>query len=263
MKKIMIAGGALALIAVVGIGPSLAEPADEIVDKMIAAHGGMEAWAAAPSVAFTEVWTVPGAPAFDPSNIIVEQGTRRAHHDTPATDTRLGWDGSECWSLNWKSPMPPRFMATLTYYFVSLPWVMKDPGVVLHAPETMKLWNDDTEYISIRVTYDPGTGDTSDDYYVLIIDPKTYRLQGCTYVVTYAALLPEGVTSSPEHVLVFDEFETVDGLGVPTAFTIYEEEKVYAACKLTDWSFRTAFDPQLLEMPEGAVVDRSMEKTGG
>ncbi len=250
-------------VATVGQGPVRAGEADKIVDRMVAAHGGMEAWAGSPSVSFTDAWTFPGSENPAVSNVIVETGPRRAHLEIPATGARVGWDGEKCWSLNWKSPMPPRFIATLTYYFVNLPWLVKDPGVVLHEPGRMKLTGDETSYITIRVTYEPGVGDTPDDYYVLFIDPENYRLHGCAYVVTYTALLPEGVETSPEHVLLFESFETVDGLSVPTSFTIYEDEKFYASCRLSNWSFRAEFDPAMVAMPEGAVIDTSVEKSGG
>jgi len=249
----------LALVLCVAFSGARAQKAIDVVDGMIEAHGGMEAWASAPSVAFTESWTSNGFPPTPESHVVVEQGRRRAYHEIPAMNARIGWDGEQCWSLNWSRPTPPRFIVNLTWYFVNLPWVVKDPGVVLHEPETMTLWNDDTEYISIRMTFDPGTGDTPDDYYVLIIDPETYQLHGCVYVVTYPSLLPEGVTSTPEHVLIFEGMQTVDGLQVPASFTIYEDEKFYAGCKLTGWSFRQPFDEKMVEMPEGAVIDRSME----
>ena len=111
------------------------------------------------------------------------------------------------------------------------------------------------------MTYEAGVGDTPEDYYVLFINPDTYMLHACEYVVTYPGLVPEGEKSTPPHILVYEGYETVDGLEVPTSFTVYEtDQSVYASCKITNWSFTKPFDPASVEMPEGAVVDESLEK---
>ena len=47
---------------------------------------------------------------------------------------RLAWDGRRAWSENWNAPYPPRFMALLNYYFLNLPWLTSDPGVILGDP---------------------------------------------------------------------------------------------------------------------------------
>lgn len=242
---------------------TLAGASDDVVDKMIAAHGGMEKWRNAPSVSFTDEWSFPGSPMTMKANIIVEQGNRRVRMDYPDANASIGWDGEQCWSLNWQMPSPPRFLPQLNYYFLNLPWLMKDPGVVLSQPARERVFDDPVEYIAIRVTYEAGVGDTPDDYYVLYIHPDTYRLAGCRYVVTYPGLVPRGMEHTPEHILLYEEFATVNGLVVPTAYTIYETNRdEYAACKITNWSFDKPFDDALVDMPEGAVVDRSLERTG-
>lgn len=238
--------------------------AAEIVDAMIAAHGGMEAWKNAPTVSFTDTWYTGGSTEGQTARVMVEQGARRATIDMAGSGARMAWDGERAWSLNWTSPIPPRFLALLNYYFLNLPWLVKDPGVVLGEPGTGTLWDDPAEYTTVRVTYEPGTGDTPDDYYVLYIDPGTHRLAACEYIVTYADLLPPGVEHTPPHILVYDEFETVNGLVVPTRFTIYlEDHAVYARCDVTDWSFEKPFDPARLAMPDGGKVDTSRPTRDG
>ena len=93
-------------------------------------------------------------------------------------------------------------------------------------------------------------------YYVLYIGPETHRLRANEYIVTYGSILPEGVTASDPHILVFDEYTEVDGLVVPAHYTIYEtDQSIYASCAFTDWSFSEPWDESWMEMPEGAVVD--------
>lgn len=234
-----------------------------VVDAMIAAHGGMEAWTNAPTVSFTDTWYMGGSTKGESSRVMVEQGSRRATIDRVGEAGSMAWDGETAWSVDWTSPTPPRFLALLNYYFLNLPWLVKDPGVVLGEPGTGTLWDDPAEYTTVRVTYEPGTGDTPDDYYVLFIDPETHRLAGCEYIVTYAELLPPGVEHTPPHILLYEEYETVNGLLVPTRFTIYEEDHSgYARCDVTDWSFDKPFDASRMEMPAGAKVDTSRPTRG-
>lgn len=255
------------LLALVGLfavgGTSLAATPSSpesvgIVDRMIEAHGGMDAWAGAPTVSFEDTWFRGDEPTGKTSKVTVEQGSRRAYIDYPGSDMRMAWDGSRAWSENWASPAPPRFLALLNYYFLNLPWLTRDPGVVLGPPQEGRLWDDPTKYVSIRMTFGSGVGDTPDDYYVLYIDPATYRLKACEYIVTYSSLLPEGVTATPPHILVYEDYSRVENLLVPTRFTIYElDQTVYASCEISDWSFSQPFDESRMEMPAGATVDES------
>ena len=117
---------ALAVAVVLTPHMSAADSADAIIDKMVAAHGGIEKWSGAPSVFFADDWSFGGMTLA--SNVHVEQGDRRSLSEYPAFDATIGWDGEKAWSKNWAMPSPPRFMAQLNYYFVCLPWLVKDPA---------------------------------------------------------------------------------------------------------------------------------------
>jgi hypothetical protein len=236
----------------IGVAPVHAD-VNALVDAMIAAHGGYERWAAAPSVSFVDEWS--DGQGF---RTTVEQGRRRAYLEADGGAVRVAWDGAECRSVGWpEQGPPPRFLALLNWYFLNLPWIVRDPGVRLE-PGMGTLHDDATEYLTLRLTYDEGVGDTPRDWYELYIHPRTRRLAACRYVVTYRALLPEGVAATPPHVLRYDEWATVDGLVVPTRFTIREEDgAVYASCTISEWSFRKPFDETRLNLGPAAVVDRS------
>jgi hypothetical protein len=135
---------------------------------------------------------------------------------------------------------------------------VRDDGVLLGDPGWEKLPGDDTPVISIRMGFQAGTGDTPDDYYVLLIDPETHRLRGCRYIVTYKDALPEGIEASPEHLLLYDGFVEVEGLLLPSHYSIYDEDNhLYATCDVRDWSLRKPFDEIRMSMPDGAVLDAS------
>ena len=246
--------GAVGAVGAVGVADA-AETAEQIVDAMIEAHGGYEAWAGAPSVRFEDDWGERGG-----FLTTVETGRRRAYLDSPhAGGPSMVWDGEKAWSVNWpEDGPPPRFLALLNFHFLNLPWLVKDPGVILAGPESQKLFDDATDWMVLRVTYDSGVGDTPDDWYELYIHPTSYRLKACRYVVTYDELLPEGVDATPPHILVYDEWEREEGLMVPSRFTIYEEDgSVYAKCVISGWSFSEPFDESRMAMPPGAMMDES------
>ncbi len=248
----------VASLAGVTTEPARADDAKDVVDQMIKAHGGLKAWSTAPTVAFTDTWTMPDG-AQRTSKVIIEQGRRRSTLEVVGSSARLAWDGEKVWSSDWSLQTPPRFMAQLNYYFLNLPWLTQDAAVHLQHEGTEPVRGSDKDYHHVRMTFAPGAGDTPDDYYVLYIDTESYQLHGCEYVVTYKPILPEGIDSTPPNHLIFESFETVDGLVVPTAFTIYNGDDVYAKCDVTDWDFELAFDASSVEMPEDAVVDTSMD----
>jgi hypothetical protein len=234
------------------------EAAQEIISTMISAHGGMEKWRSAPTVSFEDEFLQAGTQQPTISKVTVEQGRRRAYLDFPESKSRITWDGKEAWSENWKAPIPPRFLALLNYYFLNLAWLAMDSGVNLGEPDTGKLWDDPTAYTTVKMTFDAGVGDTPDDYYILYIDPKSNRLKACEYIATYASIQPPGTKESPAHVLVYEAFSTIDGLVVPTRYSIYDKNhKLLGNCKIRNWSFKKPFDPARMNKPASAVVDTS------
>ncbi len=247
----------LVSLASAGSAATGPEASLSLIAAMTEAHGGLERWQSAPTVGWVDVWSGPDGEPGPPSRILVEQGSRRALIQV-GDGIEMAWDGEKAWGRNWELPYPPRFYALLNYYFLNLPWVVHDPGVVLSEPGTARLPDDPVEYRTVRMTFEPGVGDTPDDYYVLYIDPTTNRLRANEYIVTYRSLLPEGVAHTPPHILIYDEYREVDGLLVPTRFTVYEDEALYAACEISDWSFSKPFDAARLVMPEDAVVDESV-----
>jgi len=252
--------GALILIVSVLCGAtelSACPTTEKLIEHLVSAHGGMDAWASAPTVSFTDEFVPAGVPQGISSRVTVEQGARRAYIDYEGGMTAT-WDGEKAWSQNWALPYPPRFMALLNYHFLNLPWLVEDPGVILSEFGQRQLPGDETEYFSIKVTYDENVGDTPRDYYRLYVDPDSHVLHAVQYIVTYQALLPEGMTETPANTLVYEDFETVSGLRVPTAYRIYlPDGSEFGAATIRDWSFDEPFDTARMTMPDDAVLDES------
>lgn len=243
----------LVITAALSPVPAFAGELPETARKMTEAHGGLEKWRALGAMTFTDSWS-DGME----SRVTIDVATRRGVLELTGTDARAAWDGEKAWSVNWTAAMPPRFLIGLNWYFLNLPWLVHDPGVTVTDEGTATVGDDPREYLALRMTFAPGVGDTPEDYYVLYVDPETHRLHGCEYVVTYGALLPEGVEHTPPHDLLFEEFTDIDGLVLPVAYTIHEKDgSVYAACRVAEWVLDRPFDEASVRMPEGAVVDGS------
>lgn len=246
------------LAALAGMSEA-AESPQQIVDSMIAAHGGMNTWASAPTVSFEAEMIPPGQTQGAPVRVTVEQGRRRAYQEVPALSARMAWDGEKAWSENWKLPFPPRFAALLDYYFANLPWLTRDPGVRLASEGTAELPGDVTEYLAVRMTFDEGVGDSPRDSFLLFIHPQTRQLRATEYVATYAGVMPPGLKALPPNRVLYEEHATVDGLIVPTRYEFFVKEghKPLATVRVRDWSFSKPFDASRLTMPAGGVLDKS------
>jgi hypothetical protein len=241
--------------------------AQSIALEMIKAHGGMDRWKAVTTVSFKNTMVAPWEPD-DPwvSIEVTEQNSRRTYQDWPLDGATIVSDGKVTWSKDWKRGNPPKFMVNLSYYFLNLPWITQDPGVKLEGPGQGKLPGGDETYTTIRMTFEPGVGEASDDYYVIFIDPETKRMKAVEYIVTYGAMLdlfnvPEDQTFVGPLINVFDEYATVGGLAFPVKYTTYSPDgDVYGQHTVENLSLDKPFDETRMKMPDDAVVDNSSAK---
>jgi hypothetical protein len=250
--------------------PSLADEkteVSEVVWKLIDAHGGMEKWRAAPTVSYEHKLVAPQEPD-DPwlSHELTDQRTRREYQEWPLDEATICFDGDKTWSVNWQRLNPPKFMVNLSYYFLNLPWITQDPGVILDGPGTGKIPEDDTEYITVKMTFEAGTGESPDDYYVIYIDPETYRMKATEYIVTYGAMLdlfnapPEMKFIGPLY-HVYEDYVTVGGLVMPSKYRTYDPTgNVYGHHTVSNYAFDKPFDESKMKMPDGAKIDTSSNK---
>ena len=232
--------------------------APSVVIAMIDAHGGMAGWRTTRTVSFESEFSGPGDSASIVTRVMVDQQRRRAYIDFPRTGASVAWDGKKAWSTSWKEPYPPRFIALLDYYFLNLPWLTMDPGVKLAVAGKDTLWSEPTPYNIVDMSFMPGTGDTPNDKYRLYIDPETKRIKACKYTMTYRSMMPDSTGAMPAHVLVYEDFATVDGRVVPTRYTIYRlDHSPIGTCTVRDWAFDKPFDEARMAMPDSATVDQS------
>ncbi len=241
----------------------------EVVEKMVAAHGGLDTWRNAPTISYDNIFFNPSAMEGEDaypwwvSHEVIDQQTRRVYQDWPLDDGQLVYDGKEVWSVNWGNGNIPRFMTLFFYYFVNLPWLTQDANVRLGAPETGRLPGLDKDFITVRMTFTekPAVGKTAQDSYKLYIDPDTYLLQGYEYIIGFGPMLdlmgvPEGQLFGPM-LRVHDKFTTVDGLVFPTRFHTMPPDgsTTYGFHAVINYSMTKPFDEARLKKSAHSVVD--------
>jgi len=272
MKNIFFSGVLIALTGLVigplaAAGPNYAsDESRRVIEAMVDAHGGLKRWNAAPSIRFDAIMHNNYASkeefAWWVSHEVIDQETRQAWLDWPMDDAHIGFDGEKVWSENWNKGNPAAFMVQFFYYFVNLPWLTQDDGVVLSEPGRFSWPGIDGELYEIRMSFDaaPAPGKSAKDFFVLYIDPDSYRLVGYQYGSGYKPLLdlmnmPEGQDVFGPLWRIITKYEEVDGLLFPSAFRTMPEadERIVGNHVILNIDISKPFEYNNARMPEGAL----------
>jgi len=128
------------------------------------------------------------------------------------------FDGTSAWVSPASSPLKQARFHLLTWpYFLALPMKLRDPGTRLQALGERRLRG--RSYAAARLTFEAGTGDTPDDWYVLYRDPSSGRLAAAAYVVTYGK---DAATAAKEpHAITYDDHVAIDGVQIARTWTFW------------------------------------------
>lgn len=177
------------------------------------AHGGLALWRSYRTVEYDMVWESPRRVLKDQQtfDLKTRNGLIRGENYL------LGADGKDVWirpGLDALGGMPPRFYMWTPFYFFAMPFVFADPGVVLEPLGARRVGG--VDYDAVKVSFEPGTGDSPEDYYLAHLDKKSRQLKVVAYIVTYPSLRKgKPLTELEPHALVFDEWQTAHSLSVP------------------------------------------------
>lgn len=227
--------------------------------QTIEAHGGLRNWFEAGSLSFDYHYrqTVENGKEMRTRNR-VDLWTGRARQDGLDSEVSLAWDGEEAWiSPNADSfPLPARFWATTPYYFLAIPFVLADEGIRIAEDGNETI--DGVDYARIRITYDSGVGDSSDDFYVLYLHPENHRVAAVRYIVSYPGFFPEG-GHSPEKLMWYRDYEASGELIFPTNFASYAWSEEQLGAQLAEVSARNftlgePLEDSLFSRPERGVI---------
>ena len=222
------------------------------LDATFEAHGGLEQWQRQATFTYT-------LEDFPLSQQVARPNTATADlhkrwHRVKGDGFVTGYDGKHTWSLPGPRAvgLPVRFLTLGSFYFVAMPFVFADNGVIAKDAGTGTFKGQ--TYRTVQIRYKTGVGYSSEDDYVLFIDTQTNRL----------ALIHHGVTENPdiERVTwVFEEWQEAAGLLVPAKMTFYkgwnpDDPGDVATFSVTKVGFsEQAPDPSIFAPPQGAKVD--------
>ncbi len=197
-----------------------ATPAFAQLDRCLAAHGGLAKWRSYAGVEYDLTWKSPKRDNQEHQLFNLQTRDGLITNDKYS----LGSNGGEVWikpGLDALGGTPPRFYLGTPFYFFGTPFVFADRGAKEESLGKKSFRGQ--EYDVVKVTFAKGTGDTPDDYYVAYIDPASAHLKLVYYVVTYPSMRKNRAVSELEpHAIVFEEWQTADGLLVPKVAPFYK-----------------------------------------
>lgn len=237
-----------------------------VIEAMVEAHGGLEKWRDAPAIRFDDImhdnYHQKEHFAWWVAHEVIDQKSRKVWQNWPMDDARIGYDGKNVWSQNWNKGNPPPSMVHFFYYFVNLVWLTQDDGVNLSDVTRFDWPGANKSLYEIRMTFDeaPGIGKAGNGYFVLYVDPDSYRLFGYQYANGYRPLLeamgmPEREVFGPLWRII-TRYEEVDGLLFPSAFRTMPEadERIVGNHLILNIDISTPFEHDRAAQPKDAVV---------
>lgn len=232
-------------------------PAGQIVLSGIETHGGLERWFSNGPIAFRFSYRPESErPPIDTRQWVDTWSARARHLTLEDSPVAFGWDGSNAWIYPPEASLPTnaRFWSLTPYYFIAMPFVLADPGVILNLEAEGVIEGRKVDWV--RVTYAPDTGDAPDDYYVVAFDGETRHVKGLRYVVSYKGFFPDG-GHSPEKWMAYDGAQTVEGVTLAETFRTYTWKEdtpgeLVTRATLSEVSFSCDLPPDYFGIPPGS-----------
>ena len=223
----------------------------ELLDQCIAAHGGIDNWNKFAGLSYD-----------------LESGGKSIYQLTQLQDRRtytksenfeIGSDGKTVWAKPNAEKVPGKsaaFYYNLDFYFVAIPFVLKDPGV--NVSYLGKASPDGSEYDLLKISYGSEVGLSPEDLYFLYLDPTNHQLKILTYTVSYFDKTNEKVNSGKKYL----DYKNVQGILMPTKMVNHRwkdgklGENSNRDRLITNLKFhKTIPDEKVFEVPEGAVTE--------
>ncbi|MFD1552860.1 hypothetical protein DNU06_08150 [Putridiphycobacter roseus] len=239
--------------------------AGQLIWQSMEAHGGLNQWFSNGVLSFRFDYIPVSGPERKSTQQIDTWSNRAVHQSVINDQDSFGWDGENAWVSMQDSasfPFNMRFWALTPYTFVGQPFIFDGAGVVLEKLADQMI--DSVAYDVVKVTYEAGTGDAPDDYYVNYFDKSSHLLKAIKYIVSYPTYFKDG-GHSPEKLMVLNAYTTVEGITLPSAYTTYavlntEAEKGDAMTEVTvsNLSFLKEVPADFFEVPVDAEIISAM-----
>ncbi|MRI02192.1 hypothetical protein GH721_16730 [Kriegella sp. EG-1] len=235
--------------------------AGKIVWQSMEAHGGLHKWYSNGALSFRfNYQPLDGSTVRDSYQVVDVWNNRALHTSTTDKDAKFGWDGSTAWVKAKDSTAfayDTKFWALTPLYLFGYPFIVDGEGVNLELlPETTYKGkvND-----VVKITFDAGTGDAPDDYYILQFDKESHFLTATRYIVSYPKYFKDG-GHNPEKFMEVGELVNVSGVllpnGLKTHWTLENEQQgeYITKIEITDIKYVKNIEEGYFKAPEGAKI---------
>lgn len=200
--------------------------AGKIVWQAMEAHGGLNKWFQNGPISFRfDYMPVSGGSAKKSIQQIDTWSNKAVHQSIEDKDDTFGWDGTNAWYKRNDTAefgYDLRFWALTPYYFEGQPFIFDGQGVKLE-----KLTDKEIEgqaYNIVKVSFDAGTGDAPDDYYINYYDKNTHLLKAIKYIVSYPKFFKDG-NHSPEKLMILTSYLEEGGIKLAKTFETYSTDE--------------------------------------
>ncbi|MEN7549082.1 hypothetical protein AAG747_14260 [Rapidithrix thailandica] len=106
-------------------------------------------------------------------------------------------------------------------YFFAMPFKLSDPGTQWQMQENATV-NERTCKVG-KLTFEKGTGDAPDDWYLIHQDLDNHRLYAAVYIVTFGKTFEEA--NEKPHAISYHDYQEVEGVPMATTWNFWEWNK--------------------------------------
>ncbi len=185
----------------------------EGMTKIFNAHGSLEVWRKNQTLKFT----MPK----ETGNEITTTDLNNRYSIIETPKHTIGYDGTNAW-LQSKEDTPyagnPKFYYNLMFYFYAMPFVLADDGIIYEDIEPLTFEN--KKYPGIKISYESGIGESSQDEYKVYYDAETGVMAWLGYTVTYFSKEKSKTWSF----IKYNEWQVVNGIKLPKQLIWYNVE---------------------------------------
>lgn len=238
-------------------------PAGQKLWSSIEAHGGLERWFSNGPISFHfDYQPLDGSKRRNSYQVVDQWSVRAVHEVAENRQMKYGWDGENAWSFPDSADVGvnPRFWSTTPFYFVGLPFVLADEGILLE--EFGQKEFNGVVYDLVKATFEEGIGDAPDDFYVIYLHPETREMAGLRYIVSYPGFFPNG-GSAPEKFMEIVGLQKVNGITLSKGYNThwFKDEEVsehITKIDVTEVSFKPELEKDFFKSPPGAKIRETL-----
>ena len=201
-----------------------------MIDSLVAAHGGMEAWNRVVEMTFRgkDDWKAPMDRVLNPwpvesvsgeNRFRVHEGLGRIQFVTDRGTLTYGIGKTGPWALlrgeispDVKDERNASYVVAWYGFLAGLPFRFKEYGAVAHyLGRAHRVYqNQSVEFDEVMVTYPPEGDVWPDDWFIVRMDPATHEMRTLTYTTKNRA------SGAFETTCEFSNIVTIEGLRIPT-----------------------------------------------